>query len=69
MKKVLNYNEAYKKLEQLVENLEDGDIQLEELAATVKQANELISVCEAKLRKMENDVGKTSDESGTRNRK
>jgi exodeoxyribonuclease VII small subunit len=56
MKKVLNYNEAYKKLEQLVENLEEGDIQLEQLAATVKQANELIEICETKLRKIDGDV-------------
>lgn len=56
MKKDLTYNEAFAKLEQLVSELEDGNIQLEELAAKVQQANEFIAICENKLRKIEEDV-------------
>ena len=58
MKKDLTYSEAFSKLEELVGELEDGNIQLEELSAKVKQANELIVICEKKLRKIEGDVKK-----------
>lgn len=58
MKKDLNYSAAFSKLEELVSELEDGNIQLEELSAKVKQANELIVICENKLRKIEADVNK-----------
>lgn len=56
MKSELNYNEAYIKLQDLVEQLEDGNIPLDKLAAKVKQANELLAVCENKLRQLEADI-------------
>ena len=56
MKSELNYNEAYTKLQDLVEQLEDGNIPLDKLAAKVKQANELLAVCENKLRQLEADI-------------
>lgn len=56
MKKEINYKEAYKKLEKLVDQLEDGDIPLDQLTEKVKQANELISVCENQLRSIETEV-------------
>ncbi|NOT74205.1 MAG: exodeoxyribonuclease VII small subunit [Cyclobacteriaceae bacterium] len=56
--KTLNYNEAYAALEKLVHELEDDSIQLDTLAEKVKKANELIAVCEGKLRNIENDVKK-----------
>ncbi len=58
MKKDLTYSAAFTKLEELVGELEDGNIQLEELSAKVKQANELITICENKLRKIETNVEK-----------
>lgn len=56
MKNELNYIDAYQKLEELLEQLEDGTIPLDELTATVKQANELIAICEKKLRCIESEV-------------
>ncbi len=56
MKSELSYSQAFENLEQLVEQLEDGNIQLDMLAAKVKQANELIAICESKLRKIEKAV-------------
>jgi len=44
------------KLEELVEQLEDGTIPLDKLAATVKQANEWVAVCEGKLRQIQEEV-------------
>jgi exodeoxyribonuclease VII small subunit len=59
MKKEPTYSDAYKKLEQLVEQLEQGDIQLEKLAENVKQANGLITICENKLRGIEDEIEDT----------
>jgi len=56
MKKELTYSEAFAKLEKLIEQLEDGDIQLEKLTEKVKQANELIAICETKLRNIDNEI-------------
>jgi exodeoxyribonuclease VII small subunit len=56
MKNDLTYSQAFIKLEGLVEQLEKGDIQLDKLAEKVKQANELIAICEAKLRKIDSEV-------------
>ena len=52
----MNYSEAYKKLEELVEQLEDGNIPLDKLAAKVKLTNEMIVVCENKLRQIQAEV-------------
>ncbi len=57
MKEDLTYNEAYSKLEELVEEIESDTIQLDALATKVKQANELIKFCESKLRTIEKEVG------------
>ncbi len=56
MKKELTYSEAFEKLEQLVEELEEGNIQVDKLTLKIKQANELIAVCETKLRVVEEEV-------------
>ena len=56
MKNELTYSEAFSKLEGIVEQLEEGDIQLDKLSMKVKQANELIAICEIKLRTIETDI-------------
>jgi exodeoxyribonuclease VII small subunit len=56
MKKELTYSEAFAKIEELVSELEGGDIQLDKLTAKVKQANELILICELKLREIDSSV-------------
>jgi exodeoxyribonuclease VII small subunit len=56
MKKVLTYSEAFSKLEELVEQLENGDIPLDKLTIKVKQANEFLVICETKLKGIESDI-------------
>jgi len=56
MKNEVTYTEAFAKLEELVAQLEEGDIQLEDLAAKIEQANELIAICEKKLRRTDEEV-------------
>lgn len=52
----MTYNEAYKQLSTLVEQIEDNEIQLDTLAEKVAQAKELIAFCETKLRTIDNEV-------------
>ncbi len=52
----LSYAEAFASLEKIVAQIEDDSIQLDRLAEKVKQANELIQYCEAKLRSIETEV-------------
>lgn len=52
----LSYNKAFSALQNLVRQIENEDIQLDTLADKVKEANELIKYCEAKLRIIEADV-------------
>ncbi len=60
MGKELTYSLAFAKLEELVGQLEEGDIQLDKLTAKVNQANELIAICERKLRTIEGEVKKAA---------
>lgn len=62
MKKEISYKEAYAKLELLVEELENGEIPLESLATKVKEANELIAICEKKLKSIEKGIAKLDNE-------
>ena len=59
MKKRLTYNEAFSKLENIVEEIEEDSILLDTLNEKIKEASELISYCENKLRDIEADVDKT----------
>ena len=52
----LTYNEAFARLEKLVHEVEDKDIQLDTLADKIKQARELIILCERKLRRIHDDM-------------
>lgn len=56
MKTNLTYSEAFLQLEELVEQLEHGNIELEKLSEKVKDANKLIAICEAKLRKIDSEI-------------
>ena len=44
------YKEAYTKLETIVNQLETGDLDLDEMMAKVKEATELAILCRAKLK-------------------
>jgi len=52
----MTYNEAYDELEKLVHQLEDDSIKLHTLAEKVVRANQLIAICEDKLRAIECEV-------------
>lgn len=57
----LTYTEALKRLEKITVQIEDGNIPLEDLAAKVKEANELYAICENKLKDIEKDVNEVKN--------
>lgn len=56
MSKEINYTEAFEELQQIVRDMEDGEITVDELSIKVKRATELIKICKKKLTSTEEDV-------------
>jgi exodeoxyribonuclease VII small subunit len=53
-----NYTEAYEELQQIVSEIEEGQISVDELSEKVKRAALLIKICKTKLSSTEEDVNK-----------
>ena len=51
-----NYTEAYNELQNIVSEIEGGDISVDELSEKVKRAALLIKICKDKLTATEGDV-------------
>ena len=45
----ISYADAIKELEQILENLRSGKVEINDLTATVKRANELVEECRQQL--------------------
>jgi exodeoxyribonuclease VII small subunit len=54
----INYTEAFEELQQIVSEIEQGEISVDELSEKVKRAAQLIKVCKTKLTTTEEDVNK-----------
>lgn len=54
----INYTEAFSQLQEIVAEIESGEISVDELAIKVKIATELIKICRKKLYSTEEDVNK-----------
>lgn len=52
----INYTEAFDELQQIVRDMEDGEITVDELSIKVKRAAELIKICKNKLTSTEENV-------------
>ena len=53
-----NYSDAFEELQEIVSEIEQGEISVDELAAKVKRATQLIKICKDKLSTTEEDVSK-----------
>lgn len=51
-----NYTEAFTELQEIVDEIEKGEISVDDLSAKVKRAAELIRICKSKLASTEQDV-------------
>lgn len=58
MSEHLNYTQAFEELQQIIVDLEEGEVNVDELSEKVKRATKLIAVCKSKLTETEEDVNK-----------
>lgn len=56
MENEIKYTEAFDELQQIVRDMEDGEITVDELSIKVKRAAELIKICKNKLTTTEENV-------------
>jgi exodeoxyribonuclease VII small subunit len=56
MNKTENYTVAFEELQQIVKDIEEGEISVDDLSGKVRRASELIKICKAKLTSTEEDV-------------
>jgi exodeoxyribonuclease VII small subunit len=56
MKNETSYSEAFEELQQIVKDMEEGEITVDELSTKVKRAATLISICKEKLTSTEENV-------------
>jgi len=55
------YNKSIKRLEEIIERIENEEIDVDELAANVKEAVGLIEACKERIEKAEFEVKKVVD--------
>ena len=56
MENEITYTAAFEELQQIVADMEDGEITVDDLAVKIKRAAELIKICKLKLTSTEEDV-------------
>lgn len=61
-KTTTSYQQAYSEIQIILEEIENGNISIDELSEKVKRASELIGICKSKLRSTEEDVQNILDE-------
>jgi exodeoxyribonuclease VII small subunit len=54
----INYTKAFNELQEIVQEIENGEISVDVLSKKVKRAAELIKLCKSKLTATEEDVSK-----------
>lgn len=57
----LTYEKAVKRLEEIVKQIEGGEMDIDSLAANLKEAKTLVTFCKDKLTKVEAEVKKCLD--------
>ena len=56
------FNQAVEELENILEQIESGELDVDELSGKVKRASELLRLCQSKLRSTEEEIDKIIDE-------
>ena len=52
----MTYEESMARIEQIVRQIESGEMNIDDLAKNLKEAQELIKSCKDKLTKVEEDI-------------
>ncbi len=58
MENKYTYQEAYEELQQIVSEIESGDVAVDELTTKINRATALLTICKAKLTASEEEVEK-----------
>jgi exodeoxyribonuclease VII small subunit len=61
-KKNLSYSEAIAAIDEILQQVETGELDVDELAEKVKQASELLKLCKSKLFSTEKEIEKVLKE-------
>lgn len=62
MAEEITYTQAYKELQEIVEEMENSEIAVDELDSKIHRASELLKICKDKLYKTEKNVQKILEE-------
>ena len=62
MSEEITYLEAYEELKGIVQELESAEINVDELSEKIKRAHSLLTICQDKLSKVEEDVDQIIEE-------
>ncbi len=54
--KEIKYEEAVRQLEAIVNKMEDGELDIDSMAAQLKQAQELVKLCKQNLKRTDNEI-------------
>ncbi|HCC70065.1 MAG TPA: exodeoxyribonuclease VII small subunit [Bacteroidales bacterium] len=60
--KNLTFNRAVEELEKILEQIESGEMDVDELTGKVKHASDLLRLCQSKLRETEEEIDKIIEE-------
>ncbi|RRD02366.1 exodeoxyribonuclease VII small subunit [Prevotella sp. OH937_COT-195] len=55
---MVKYEDALKELEQIVERMENDEVGIDEMAAQLKRAHQLIKICRDRLTKTDEEIRK-----------
>ncbi len=58
MKKAPNYEEAVSQLEEIVQKMESGELDIDIMSTELKKAQQLIKLCKDKLTKTDEEIKK-----------
>ena len=59
----VSYNDAMSEIEDIIEKLNNGELDIDTISQDVKRATELVVLCKSKLKKSEDEIKKLfSDE-------
>ena len=59
--KDIKYEEAVRQLEASVDKMERGELDIDSMAAQLKQAQELVKLCKQKLKRTDDEIQKLLD--------
>ena len=56
MEEKMTYKSAFDELQEILKNIESGEVEIDELSKHIKRASELLGFCKNSLRDIETDI-------------